>query len=118
MRAQLSLEFLVYMSVSGIALAASVSAVASYYGSASGAASQYAYFGFVGMISRAVYLNATIFTGYVPPEACRAGSANVISPYLSGYYMPMPVNLDKKGICPSGIKTLRLERGPDGWVLS
>ena len=117
MLAQLSLEFLIYLSLAGTGLLLSVYAVSSYRAVMSSAASQYRYSAFLDALARAMYLNASSFTAYVPGQICAAGAADSITPSGSAYYLPETVALDTNAICPSGMKTLNFGMENNTWVL-
>lgn len=118
MRAQLSLEFLVYLSVSGLALLFAVGVLSVYYGRLSSASNGYANASFLWQISAALYSGADKFTLYVPQSICTANAPSLLTPPSTAYYLPTSVRVDLGELCPSGrTESLSLAANGSTWVL-
>ncbi len=113
----MSLEFLLYLSLSGMGLLMSVLAVGKYRDSAAAASGQYTYSEFLATLAQAVYMNASMFDAYVPAKLCEAGFPNEISPESSGYYLPVQIWLNKTGLCPPEQEEVHLGSNSSGLVI-
>ncbi len=118
MHLQLSVEFLIYLAICGVALLVSVAALSTYLRSLSGSSSAQANSTFAWLLSSAEYSGVSNFSAYVPSGICASGSPPQLTPENSGYYLPEAVGLDRASLCPSGrSEQLTLEESNGSVVL-
>lgn len=115
---QLSLEFMVYLSVSGLALLFAAWALTVYAGKLSSAGAAYQNQSFLWQLSAAMYSGYSSFRVYVPPGVCAPGAPSNLTPQGSSYYLPGALEMDRSAICPSGrTENLTMASDGNGWVL-
>ncbi|MEM3781840.1 MAG: hypothetical protein QXT43_02680 [Candidatus Micrarchaeaceae archaeon] len=102
MKAQLSLEFLIYLSVAGASLAVVVAAVPSLLGRAYAYASEYAALSFVDKVNAALISGNATIAAYLPAGLCNATAhGSALETRWGTLYFIVPVFVGN-ALCPSG----------------
>jgi hypothetical protein len=117
LKAQLSLEFLMYLSLAGIGMFYVLLLIAGYHSTVSETISQYKYSEFMSILAQAMYSNSGEFEAAVPQQLCMPGNS-LITPKSSGYYLPEDLRLYTGSVCPSHTEALYINQSSNGtWVL-
>jgi hypothetical protein len=109
MRAQMSLEMLAYISMAGISLLYSISAISAYYPRMNQSLGYYAYSSFAESINTAILSNDSSVTLYVPGGMCdsplngsvldtRYGTFNFVEEVRAGGNLTCNAGIEKVGM--------------------
>ncbi len=103
MRAQMSLEVLVYVFLAGVSIVYSLSLVSGYYSRESAQASSYEYSNFAEAINLALMNGASAVGLYVPPGLCNSTSTpDSIGTRYGRLYFAEPVRISAALLCSPG----------------
>ena len=103
MKAQMSLEVLVYVLLAGVSLVYSISLVSGYYASSARAASSYEYSNFVEAINMALMNGASAVSLYVPNGVCNSTETrDSIAVANDTLYFAEPVSIRRSLLCKTG----------------
>ncbi|MEM0147064.1 MAG: hypothetical protein QXR85_00170 [Candidatus Micrarchaeaceae archaeon] len=104
MRAQLSLEFLIYVGLAGVSLAIVGAAIPALLGKANAYASSYAAASFVNAVNTALISGNATVSAYLPMGLCNSSAkGDVLETQWGTFYFVAPL-LVGDALCPSGMQ--------------
>ncbi|MEM3839040.1 MAG: hypothetical protein QXF01_00450 [Candidatus Micrarchaeaceae archaeon] len=120
MKAQMSFEFMVYLSMAGIGLLIGIAALASRLHYVSSQIDSYAMYQFVSTINMNIESGITSFRAYIPHGACNATvHGNMVESEYGTFYLIGRASLAPGSLCPDGAYlNISAEYYNGSWMIS